>query len=360
MSTLYASFLDATAAEHAAAALLDHGARSEDLSIIANEQFRNRVTFDSASAEAAAKTGITTTTAADAGVGAAKGSLAGLGVGILGAMAALFIPGVGIVLGGGALAAAVGAAAAATAAGAAAGGVAGFLKDQGIGDEMALNYSRAIDEGGALLAINIPSGDLTATEIEPYLLKYGALHVETYNHPRNFMAGHDDAGVSVLPAEQVVFTNPVPAVELEAPYPPNSLTTMATVPSSTPAAAAALNSADVRPTLIDPVTGAMREGVVIDPLTGVERPVKSVNGAIVYADVAPAAPVYAQPVVAAPAAVEPAMAPASGGFTLADVTPVEIDPVSGVVTRGTVTDPVSGRVRAVRVVNGSIVYADVI
>ena len=47
-------------------------------------------------------------------------------------IAALFVPGVGWVLGGGALASAIVGAAAATAAGAAAGGVYGYLKDQGL------------------------------------------------------------------------------------------------------------------------------------------------------------------------------------------------------------------------------------
>ncbi|HZH97518.1 MAG TPA: hypothetical protein VEX38_00990, partial [Fimbriimonadaceae bacterium] len=46
-----------------------------------------------AKTERAAKTGISTTTAADAGAGAVKGAAVGLGVGVLAALASVFIPG---------------------------------------------------------------------------------------------------------------------------------------------------------------------------------------------------------------------------------------------------------------------------
>ncbi len=80
---------------------------------------------------AVGKEGITTTTPQDAAAGAAVGSGVGLVAGLLAAAAALMIPGVGLVLGGGALAAALGAAAATTAAGAAVGGVTGYLHRHG-------------------------------------------------------------------------------------------------------------------------------------------------------------------------------------------------------------------------------------
>ena len=73
--------------------------------------------------DAAAKHGISTTTPEDAGEGAVKGTGIGLGVGILASLAALTVPGVGLVLGGGALAAALGATALTAGAGAIAGGV---------------------------------------------------------------------------------------------------------------------------------------------------------------------------------------------------------------------------------------------
>lgn len=372
MPTLYASFVDAETAERAAGALLDHGARADDLSIMAGEGYRGRYSVDQTealTAEATAKSGLTTTTAADAGMGAAKGTMAGLGVGILGALAALFVPGIGVVVAGSALATAVGAAAATAAAGAAVGGVAGFLKDQGVGEDLAMRYQGAIEQGGAVLAVNTPSGDMSSTDIEPYLVKYGALNVSTVNTARSLMepaaAVIPGADPVIEPAMEVVPNPVMPAAgfvaptvvspEIVAPV-PTGLTSMATVPTTPAAVAAAVNAADVRPTLIDPVTGMMREGMAVDPLTGVERPVRNVNGAIIWSDAVPIAAV--EPVVASPVAVTPAQVPITSGFTLADVTPTEIDPVSGVVTRGTVVDPASGAVRSVRVMNGSIVYAD--
>src|SRR5262249_28026993 len=112
------------------------------------------------STEKAAKSGLSTTTPHDAGVGAAKGAGIGLGIGVLAGLATLFFPGIGLVVGGGALAAAIAAAAGTTAAGAVAGGVYGHLKDQGVPEEVARNYSRTFEQGGAILAVNTPSGDL--------------------------------------------------------------------------------------------------------------------------------------------------------------------------------------------------------
>jgi hypothetical protein len=123
--------------------------------------------------------GITTTTAADAGAGAVKGAAAGLGVGILAALAAVFIPGVGLVAGGGALATAMAGAAATAGAGAVAGGVTGWLKDQGVPDDALTVYRDTFDQGGALLAVNVPS-DMPRAEIEAVLAKYNANNVDSY------------------------------------------------------------------------------------------------------------------------------------------------------------------------------------
>lgn len=127
--------------------------------------------------ENAAKHGITTTTGADAGSGAAKG--AGIGL-VLGAIAAFAVPGVGWALGGGALAAALGATALATGAGAIAGGVAGYLKDQGVPSHMAEQYHGAVQQGGALLSLHLPSGKVDQALAEQVLAKYGGSNVNTY------------------------------------------------------------------------------------------------------------------------------------------------------------------------------------
>ena len=130
--------------------------------------------------DAAAKHGISTTTPEDAGEGAVKGTGIGLGVGILASLAALMVPGVGLVLGGGALAAALGGTALAAGAGAIAGGVTGYLKDQGIPGEAAERYHGAIQSGGAVISISVPSGKVDQATAEQVLSKYGASDVGAY------------------------------------------------------------------------------------------------------------------------------------------------------------------------------------
>jgi len=129
--------------------------------------------------EEQAKTGISTTTAGDAGSGAVKGTVWGLGIGAVAALAALVVPGVGLVLGGGALASALGAIAASAGAGAAAGAVAGYLKDQGADDEVANHYASTVTGGGAVIAIALPSGNCGETEARQVLTKYGATNITT-------------------------------------------------------------------------------------------------------------------------------------------------------------------------------------
>lgn len=127
--------------------------------------------------------GITTTTGADAAKGAAKGAGVGLGVGVLAAVASLFIPGVGLVVGSGALATAIAGAAATTAAGAAAGGVAGYLKDQGVPEDVLVTYNQTLDDGGAILAVT-PNAKVSTTEVEAILAKYGATNADAYGEQR--------------------------------------------------------------------------------------------------------------------------------------------------------------------------------
>ncbi len=131
--------------------------------------------------ERAAKAGITTTTIEDAGEAAKKGALWGLGVGAIAAVAALSIPGFGLVLGGGALAAATGALAASAGAGAVAGGVVGYLKDQGVPANDIPHYQKAVEAGGAILAVHLDeAGDRAA--IEALLRKYGAHATNDYGY----------------------------------------------------------------------------------------------------------------------------------------------------------------------------------
>jgi len=169
--TLYASFGDATLAERAIGALVDRGARPLDLFAMfptrfANEEDSNREKIDKI------VQGVTTTSLADAALGAGKGAELGLGLGAVAALAALAIPGFGIVTGGGALVAAVLGMAGSAMGGAIVGGMTGYFQDQGA-------ITRVPDvEGGpygtAILAVEIPTGHLGEFEVREIFHKYHA------------------------------------------------------------------------------------------------------------------------------------------------------------------------------------------
>ena len=129
-----------------------------------------------ANVESVGKEGVTTTTAADAGVGAAIGSGFGLLAGILASAAALTIPGFGLVLAGGAFAAGVGATLATGAAGAIAGGVAGYLRDMGMNEAAAASYAERINEGDYLISVTADTSGYD--EVRRLLYKYNAVSVD--------------------------------------------------------------------------------------------------------------------------------------------------------------------------------------
>lgn len=141
---------------------------------------RDEETESSGDYDTAAKHGISTTTPEDAGQGAVKGTEIGLGLGILAGVASLLVPGVGLVLGGGALASAIGAAALTAGAGAIAGGVTGYLKEQGVPGEAAQRYQGTVENGGAVLNVSLPSGDVDQATAEAVLSKYNAADVHSY------------------------------------------------------------------------------------------------------------------------------------------------------------------------------------
>jgi len=191
--TLYAAFSDASMAERAAGALLDYGVRKEDVSLVASETYAQtrgaHLTDDVEDYDevkdpvATARRGISTTTGGDAASGAEKGAAIGAGLGVLAGIASLVVPGFGLVLGGGALATALMGAAGATAAGAVAGGATGYLKDQGVPDEAAQNYNRTLTQGGAVIAVRLPSGKVDRAAAEGVISKYQATHVGAYAPP---------------------------------------------------------------------------------------------------------------------------------------------------------------------------------
>jgi uncharacterized membrane protein len=174
MTNVYATFADPSSAEKAAGALLDHGVRAEDISIVFPEGYAQReIHTQNEHGQDKVEHGITTTTGADAAAGSAKGVGAGIVIGALAGLAVLFIPGVGLVLGGGALAMALTGAAGTVAAGAVAGGVAGYLKDQGVAEEAVITYCEAIKNGSAMLVLTTPNEKVDEPTIQAIVHKYG-------------------------------------------------------------------------------------------------------------------------------------------------------------------------------------------
>ena len=174
--TIYATFANAETATKVVGALLDHGVKAEDLSILVkdmNWSNDHAKPADAHDVRVAAESGVTTTTSEDAAAGAKTGVAVGLGIGALAALAAVTLPGIGIVLGGGALATALAGVAASGAAGAVAGAVTGYLKDQGVEPTAAENISKTIETGGALVSVSVPSGDVSIATIEGVFEKYG-------------------------------------------------------------------------------------------------------------------------------------------------------------------------------------------
>lgn len=180
---IYATFNDTNMAKDAMGALLDHGVAAEDMTLVlpVNED-RNIAAEEERAVETKqeAETGITTTSQDDAAVGATKGAFFGFGVGSIAALAAILVPGLGLIVGGGALATALIGAAGATVAGTVAGGVVGYLKDQGVPEEQSQRFSNVYEQGGAILNISAPSGPMDAAEIEAILQKYGEASVEIW------------------------------------------------------------------------------------------------------------------------------------------------------------------------------------
>lgn len=179
--TIHASYMNPDNAARAVGALMDHGVPSTDISVFV----KNRpASWDEKSKDGydvvkTAEAGITTTTGEDAAAGGMKGAGVGLGVGILAALAAVTVPGFGLVFGGGALATALAGAAATTAAGAIAGGAYGYLADQGVNEETVSRINSTVESGGALVSVAMPTANLSGDEIQAILAKYEAQDVVT-------------------------------------------------------------------------------------------------------------------------------------------------------------------------------------
>ena len=121
--------------------------------------------------------GISTTTGRDAAKGAAEGAGLGVGLGILLGLAAVAIPGIGLVAGAGALVASLTAATAA--AGAVAGGAYGFLNDMGLPPHVVTHLQNHLQSGGPILSIGV-TPSVPQTEIIELLEKYGATSAQAF------------------------------------------------------------------------------------------------------------------------------------------------------------------------------------
>lgn len=173
---VYASFPDVKLAKQAVGALMDKGVQEDHLSLVSCAAGLEEGET-CADAEHAAKTGFSTTTPGDATAGAGKGAAIGLGVGVVATLVSIAVPGFGLVAGGGALATALAGGVGTTVGGAIAGGIAGYLKDQGVENHVAEEYARELNTDGALLAVELPSGEASALEVRETLIKYGARNV---------------------------------------------------------------------------------------------------------------------------------------------------------------------------------------
>lgn len=173
--TIHASYSNPDNAARAVAALMDHGVPSTDISVFIKNRpahWDDDKAVDGYDVVKTAEQGLTTTTGEDAAAGGLKGAGVGLGVGILAGLAALTIPGFGLVLGGGALATALAGAAATTAAGAVAGGAYGYLADQGVNEDEVARISDTVEAGGALVSVTVPTAKLSHEAVEAILAKY--------------------------------------------------------------------------------------------------------------------------------------------------------------------------------------------
>ncbi|MEN6642763.1 MAG: hypothetical protein ABFE08_09980 [Armatimonadia bacterium] len=192
--TIYASFVDVRSAQKAVGALLDKGVEEDSLSMVTKQTDfagEEEEVEDPQAQERSAEHGLTTTTREDAMSGAKKGGAMGLGIGAVAAIASIVVPGFGVVAGGGALAMAIGGALGATAAGAVAGGAVGYLKDQGVAEDVAHHYAKTLEAEGAVVSVDLPSGDATEADVQWVFDKYGGQNVHAT--PAMVAAGIDES-----------------------------------------------------------------------------------------------------------------------------------------------------------------------
>lgn len=205
IAALFDSREDAKRAVHA---LEDHGVDSSAISVlaVADDGSGKMSNLDeSERVEPPGKDGgISTTTAGDAEKGAAEGAAIGAGLGVLAALASIFVPGFGLITAGGALASAIGGAVGTAVGGAITGGVAGYLADMGVPGHAAHHYSEGIKKGGVLVSVH-DTDEATPDEIQQIFTKYNG-------HSAGSYAGVNLSGSSVSNPDALDATNRTPDV----------------------------------------------------------------------------------------------------------------------------------------------------
>lgn len=173
--TVLGIFEPTTNTEHLINDLQAEGYNPKDISIVMRDR-------DEAAMMGHEPGGVFSDTAGGLATGAIVGSIMGL-------LAAITIPGVGALLVGGPVAAALGltgvAATAASGAvtGAIAGGLVGALMGLGLPREEAERYQERIREGAILIAV--PSSNTEAIDVESIFHDYHAIEVRTLSHEKS-------------------------------------------------------------------------------------------------------------------------------------------------------------------------------
>ena len=159
-----AVFDDRSEAERAATELRAAGVPDSALSVIAQ---REGAEGDWGNAD--------TTDVDDKGEGLIKGAIGGGAAGALLGIAALAIPGIGPLVGAGAIASGAipGAAAIGAGAGAVVGGLTGLLTEHGVDEEDARYYEERINSGGIFLSVDTREANMDADGLRDILYRNG-------------------------------------------------------------------------------------------------------------------------------------------------------------------------------------------
>lgn len=183
MNRISAIFDDRLEAEAVVADLRRLGVREDQISVIAQHEGDAMGDFTAARDYAESKE-VVSNDASDVAQGAAKGAVAGLGVGTLFGLTAALIPGVGPFITGGFWALTMGSAASALLSGAivgtTTGAIAGALAKVGYDEKEAEYYGTEVEKGGILVAVETDSLTIRPEEIRAVLNSHHARLMPSY------------------------------------------------------------------------------------------------------------------------------------------------------------------------------------